>query len=263
METHIGEVFRETRRRREIDFAEVEAATRIRLRYLKAIEAEEWDALPGGVYTRGFIRAYASFLGLDGDRLAEDYRENVEGASREWTPVPGAEQPPGPASTGLRPDRGRRVPFPAWLVAAAVLAVAAIAIVMLPTGGNETGGGGQGSEHGQGVPAQAQGGGKRAVKPGEAPAGVSVSLAASAEVWVCVLDGKGRHLVNGQILEEGAEAGPFRSGSFTVAFGNGEVSMLIDGHEVEIPATSSPLGYSIDSSGELTELSETERPTCT
>jgi hypothetical protein len=38
--------------------------------------------------------------------------------------------------------------------------------------------------------------------------------------------------------------------------------MLIDGKEAEIPATSSPIGYSVDSSGTLTQLSEAERPTC-
>ena len=78
-----------------------------------------------------------------------------------------------------------------------------------------------------------------------------------------MLDAAGKALVDGQILEAGAEEGPFRSGSFTVSFGNGEVSMLIDGREAEIPATSSPIGYAIDSSGSLTELGETERPTCT
>jgi cytoskeleton protein RodZ len=93
--------------------------------------------------------------------------------------------------------------------------------------------------------------------------GVSVELAATAEVWVCVLNAGGRHLVDGLILESGATEGPFRSDSFTLSFGNGEVSMRIDGKQTDIPVTSSPIGYAIDSSGELTELSETERPTCT
>jgi hypothetical protein len=103
-------------------------------------------------------------------------------------------------------------------------------------------------------------------KPKQRPTartGVAVRLAASAEVWVCVLDARGQRLVDGKILEAGAEEGPFHSGSFTVSFGNGEVSMLIDGKEAEIPATSSPIGYSIDAAGALTELSEAERPTCT
>jgi hypothetical protein len=70
-------------------------------------------------------------------------------------------------------------------------------------------------------------------------------------------------LVEGQILEAGADEGPFRSGSFTVSFGNGEVSMLIDGKQADIPPTASPVGYSIDSAGQLTELGDAERPTCT
>ena len=74
MDSGIGAILREARNRRKVELSEVEAATRIRLRYLRAIEDEEWDVLPGGVYTRGFIRTYASFLGLDGERLVEDYR---------------------------------------------------------------------------------------------------------------------------------------------------------------------------------------------
>jgi cytoskeleton protein RodZ len=266
METHIGEVLREARRRRQVEFAEVEEATRIRPRYLRAIEDEEWDALPGGVYTRGFIRTYASFLGLDGERLAEDYRENVEGASREWPPVQGPEPASGSASSRPHQSLGRRrIPAAGWLAVAVVLAIAAIVIVALPTEENGTGESGQSSKPGQTPSSAGAGGGhgQSVDRRSETPSGVSVRLAASAEVWVCVLDGKGRHLIDGKILEEGAEAGPFRSGSFTLSFGNGEVSMLIDGKEAEIPPTSSPIGYSIDSAGELTELSETERPTCT
>jgi len=258
METRIGATFREARRRREIELAEVERATRIRPRYLRAIEAEEWDALPGGVYTRGFIRTYGSFLGLDGDRLAEDYRQAVEGHSREWAPV--AEVvPDGPGRESRISAWGRRgVPAPALLAALAVAGVAALAIVLLPGGSGEGGGSPAGGRSSAGSPASKP----PETKPG-APSGVSVRLSASAEVWVCVLDATGRRLVNGQILEEGAEAGPFHSGSFTVSFGNGEVSMLVDGREAEIPPTASPIGYSIDAGGELVQLSESERPTCT
>ena len=88
-------------------------------------------------------------------------------------------------------------------------------------------------------------------------------LAATGDVWVCLLDANGRALVDGQVLGAGAEEGPFHSDSFTVSFGNGEVSMKIDGQEASIPATASPIGYSIDSSGRLTPLPDSERPTCT
>ncbi len=252
MDGPIGNVFREARNRRKIDLSEVEAATRIRIRYLLAIENEEWDALPGGVYTRGFIRTYAGFLGLDGERLADDYRKSVEGGGRTQA----AEVPAGASKSR---DRRRPLPGAGWIAVAAVILVAVIAIVAIPGGGD--GGGSRGQDASRAGPTRA-GHPPRRRRRRPSGRGVSVRLAASAEVWVCVLDAKGRPLVDGQILETGAEEGPFRSGSFTVSFSNGEVSMLIDGREAEIPTTSSPIGYSIDSSGGLTKLNEAERPTC-
>src|ERR1043166_3411668 len=115
MDGRIGSVFREARNRRKIDLSEVEAATRIRVRYLRAIENEEWDVLPGGVYTRGFIRTYAAYLGLDGERLAEDYRKNVEAGQRDTAPEP---------VTASTPQRRWPLPRGSWLAVPAVLLVA-------------------------------------------------------------------------------------------------------------------------------------------
>lgn len=244
----VGTILREARNRRKVELSEVEAATRIRFRYLRAIEDEEWDVLPGGVYTRGFIRTYASFLGLDGDRLASDYRESVEPWHRSAAPEP---QPAIGSAAG-----GPRGAALAVLAVLAVIAVAVIAIVAIPSG---EGGGGVPAHHRHEVARKA----KQQAKPTpSARTGVTVKLTASAEVWACLLNAKGKAVVDGLILEAGAEEGPFHSGSFTVSFGNGEVKMLIDGREAEIPATSSPVGYAIDSTGKLTELEEAERPTC-
>jgi len=253
MAGRIGSDLQRARTRREIELPEVEAATRIRVRFLSAIEDEDWDALPGGVYTRGFIRTYAAYLGLDGDRLAEDYRREVEG---DTVPRP-AESLPAPQRAG-GVGRGRsRARRPAWIALLAVSALAAIAIFAFPDGGND----GDGTSAGP-----APSGSKRADKaeppPSAVEEGLSMRLTAEGEVWACVLGASGRHLVDGRILSPGAEAGPFRSGSFTLSFGNGEVTMTIDGKQAEIPPTASPIGYAIDSDGRLEELSEAERPTC-
>ena len=251
MDAGIGATLREARNRRKIGLSGVEDATKIRLRYLRAIENEEWDVLPGGPYTRSFIRTYASFLGLDGERLADDYRRDEEGApagDRE----PRAEPPAASSGPRRRPGLSTR----AWTAIVTVGLVAALVAIGLSTGGGSTV---------APVPAHRQRGAfhARAVVPiVRKPPGVSVRLAAGAEVWVCLLDASGRRLIDGQILGAGAQAGPFHSGSFTVSFGNGEVSMKIDGQTAKIPATSSPVGYSIDSSGKLARLSESERPTC-
>jgi hypothetical protein len=248
MDGSIGSVLREARNRRKTDLSEVEAATRIRVRYLRAIENEEWDVLPGGVYTRGFIRTYAGYLGLDGERLADDYRKGVEGGRRA--------EPAAASASAQQPAAGRSVPL-GPLAVVVVLLIAVLAVVAIPGGGGGGGGVGSGARQNQTTAKP----GKRNQARQSSP-GVSVRLAASAEVWVCVVNAKGKPLVDGQILETGAEEGPFRSGSFTVSFGNGEVSMLVDGRKAQIPPTSSPIGYSIDSSGGLTRLDEAERPSC-
>jgi hypothetical protein len=252
MDSGVGTILREARNRRKVELSEVEAATRIRLRYLRAIEDEEWDVLPGGFYTRGFIRTYAVFLALDGERLVEDYRTGVE----RWQRTPAEQTQSQPVGEGA-PRESFGVPL-AGLVVAGVVAVAVIAIVAIPGG---DGGGGNGVP----APANTDRAANDRAEPSPPPApkpGISVELAAGAEVWICLLNGGGKELVDGLILEAGSKEGPFHSGSFTVSFGNGEVTMLIDGREAEIPATSSPIGYAIDSSGKLTELGEAERPTC-
>ena len=69
----IGTSLREARERRRLDFAEAEQATKIRAKYLRALEDEQFDQLPAGTYVRGFLRAYAEYLGLDGDLYVDEY----------------------------------------------------------------------------------------------------------------------------------------------------------------------------------------------
>jgi hypothetical protein len=250
MDTGIGATLREARNRRKLDLSAVEAAIKIRVRYLQAMENEEWDALPGGAYTRGFVRTYASYLGLDGDRLADDYRRAAgptvgDRVPKRVEPVPTAR-------------RGRRPLVSSRLVIAVVCLVLVAVVVAIALAG---GGGGSSSS------STAVSGGKKARKHAQAPAatsepGVAVRLTATAEVWVCLLDAKEERLVDGQILEEGAEAGPFRSKGFEVALGNGSVAMFVDGKRADVPASSSPVGYRVDSGGKLVSLEEGERPSC-
>jgi len=244
--TGIGPTLRQARKRRKVELSEVEATTKIRVRYLRAMENEEWGVLPGDAYARSFLRTYASFLGLDGDRLVDEYR-------RGFAADPA---PRGEAIASPRPSRrGLRLPPRVLATIVSVGLIAVLVAVALSSGGEES------TTPAKHADRQHREGGEAA--QGRAQSGVSVRLAANAEVWVCLLDAGGRRLVDGQILEAGAEEGPFRSGSFTVSFGNGEISMRIDGVEESIPASASPVGYSIDSSGRLRELSESERPTCT
>src|ERR671921_1594935 len=70
----IGAALREARMRQRIDISEIEAQTKIRAKYLRALENEEWDLLPGPTYVKSFLRSYADSLGLDGRLLVEEYK---------------------------------------------------------------------------------------------------------------------------------------------------------------------------------------------
>jgi len=251
MDTGIGPTLREARSRRKIDLSEVEAAIKIRVRYLQAMENEEWDVLPGGAYTRGFIRTYASYLGLDGERLADDYRRT--------TGSPGGERVPKRVEPVPTAGRGRGPLVSSRLVIAAVCLLLVAVVVGIALAG---GGGGSSPS------STTEGGGQKGHKKhAKEPAvtskpGVAVRLAATAEVWVCLLDAKEEPLIDGQILEGGAEAGPFRSKGFEVALGNGSVTMFVDGKQAHVPPSSSPVGYRVDQGGKLSSLEEGERPSC-
>ena len=69
----IGNSLRETRLRQEFDFPEVEHVTKIRAKYLRALEDERFELLPSHTYVKGFLRSYAEYLGLDGQLYVDEY----------------------------------------------------------------------------------------------------------------------------------------------------------------------------------------------
>jgi hypothetical protein len=247
----IGSTLRKARDRRKVELSEVEAAIKIRVRYLRALENEEWDALPGDAYTRGFIRTYAYHLGLDGERLADDYRRTIAPAGEERAP-----QRVEPVPAAVRRD-GSRVSN-RLLIAGVCLALGAV-VVAIALAGEEGDGGGRPAPA---TPEAGEKGVQRGAENVAAKPGVTMRLVASAEVWTCLLDADSKPLVDGEILSEGSEAGPFRSDGFELALGNGSVEMVVNGKPAEIEESSSPVGYRIDSKGKLIALEEGERPDC-
>src|SRR3981081_793887 len=97
----IGTTLREARMRARIDITEVEARTKIRAKYLRAIENEEWDLLPGPVYAKSFLRTYGDFLGLDSRMLVEEFKGRYESRENDSRPI-------APISRDREPTRPRR-----------------------------------------------------------------------------------------------------------------------------------------------------------
>jgi cytoskeleton protein RodZ len=81
----IGNSLREARERRQVEFAQAEQATKIRGKYLRAIEEEQFDVLPSQTYVKGFIRTYADYLGLDGQLYVDEYNSRFV-TGDEWSP---------------------------------------------------------------------------------------------------------------------------------------------------------------------------------
>ncbi len=95
-----GEHLKREREMRGVSLDEISAATRIGTRFLEALENEQWDRLPGGVFNRGFVRAVARFLGLDEESLVAEYalatndrpapvwaaESTAQGSGTQWLP---------------------------------------------------------------------------------------------------------------------------------------------------------------------------------
>ena len=77
----IGGVLQQARHRSGLELREVEQRTKIRIKYLQALEDEDWSELPSTAYAKGFLRTYGELLGLDGEALVDEFRRQVESDS--------------------------------------------------------------------------------------------------------------------------------------------------------------------------------------
>jgi hypothetical protein len=82
----IGNSLREARVRQQLELSEVELATKIRARYLRALEEENFETLPAQTYVKGFLRTYADYLGLDGQLYVDEFNSRY-GDEEEREPV--------------------------------------------------------------------------------------------------------------------------------------------------------------------------------
>jgi hypothetical protein len=124
--TKLGEVLRAAREARFIDLARVERDTKIRVHYLSALERGDYRDLPAGVYTKGFLRNYGLYLGLDPEYLVDLYR--LESGSAVDRPVP----PTRPRPIAAR--QGRSLVVTSGTVWAVILTVAALVFIVYVVG---------------------------------------------------------------------------------------------------------------------------------
>jgi Helix-turn-helix domain len=255
MARKIGKTLEEARLGRGIDLTEVERVTKIRVKFLRAMEEDRWDDLPPPAYARSFLQTYARYLDLDDEALVEEYRETIEPGDAE-EPIPS-----GIIRSGtIGHHRSLR---PIAFVLGGLGAAAGVALIVAAigsSGGSDNGGGN--TTHHKRNPAASTSTGTTSSTTTTAPGSeLSIQLAPTADVWVCLLDDRGRPLVNGEILTTGQTEGPFTATGFDVTFGNGSMQMTVNGEPADIPPSASPINYRISSTG-VKQLSSGSGPSC-
>ncbi|HEY1450281.1 MAG TPA: helix-turn-helix domain-containing protein [Solirubrobacteraceae bacterium] len=272
----IGETLRDARMRARIDVSEIEAKTKIRAKYLRALENEEWGLLPGPTFVKSFLRTYAEALDLDGKALVEEYRLSHERPS-DAALEPIVSRPDsgrgrsgggGRGSAGRSPGGGG--PSRGYL---AIVGVVVLLIVLLIVGliGK---GGGSGSNSGNTSASKSV---DSSNKKSKAHAGthakntsrarssssiVALSLHPSAPIYVCLIGDNGRKAIPGEELQAGTSTPTYHAHRFLLTLGNSSVKLFIDGHERTVPASSQAIGYSITRSGGRKRLTLGNLPTC-
>jgi cytoskeleton protein RodZ len=128
-----GERLKREREKRKITLEEVALATKIGTRYLRAIEQEDFDKLPGGIFNKGFVKAYARHLGLNGNEAVADYEKAFRATHpEELTPVdPDADSRKIMELRAIRVQQERpRIELIPWGKAAVALLVFAFALAV-------------------------------------------------------------------------------------------------------------------------------------
>jgi cytoskeleton protein RodZ len=254
----IGDQLRETRMRNRIDIADVEAATKIRAKYLRALENEEWELLPGPIFVKTFLRTYADYLGLDARILVEEYRARFERpAAQELTPF-------GTSLGGRRTRPRGPVPAPWMVVLVGVIALVGALYLLSLWGGD---------------PPDEQEAGRPATTPESTsePAGdgqkerkreparrtrARLQIQPTGAVSVCLENAAGDALIRNITLQAGQDSETFRTRKrFRVSFGTGEAVMRVDGKAYPV-SDDAPIGYEIRPGRRPRELPEDLRPTC-
>jgi len=255
----IGATLREARMRARIDISEIESETKIRAKYLRALENEEWNLLPGPTYVRTFLRTYAEALGLDARLLVEEYRLRHERVSeQELLPIS-----PGTARAARerrpRPPRFGR----GWAIGIVLLALVG-ALFFLGRASND-------DEPGtETVRTPTTGSNATPARPSSptrprattaVPRTARLRILPTGQVYACLLAADGRRLLDGVLLDADSPRRSFRSRVLRLTLGNGAATLRVNGRSRDVPDVADGIGYRITPRG-ITRLSPGERPTC-
>jgi cytoskeleton protein RodZ len=251
----IGETLRESRMRQRLDIADVEERTKIRAKYLRALENEEFALLPGPTFVKTFLRSYAEVLGLDPHVLVEEYRAGYEPHDDLETQGMGA-TPGGPPP----PPRERRYPGgpPSRATVLGLLAAGVLVLLLVLglTGNDEDGSQrtGQSTDEAEKRPPR-----RNPRRPRPVPTGVTVRVTPSLPTYMCVDNGPGT-----DIVYQGITGDPqtFKGKKIRINLGKSSVELQLNGKPFPIEQTPNAIGYEFSPTGQK-ELPGGQRPCAT
>ncbi len=257
----IGPTLREARLRARIDMSEVENQTKIRAKYLRAIENEEWDLLPGPVYVKSFLRTYGDYLGLDSRMLVEEFKQRYERPNDH-------EMAPPIASLGREREREReRLPrpsLPPWapIAFALVVIVAVLFVVGTVFGGSNKSSNPKGlhsstRRHNASTAAHTQ----TAAAAPKPPQNVTLQLAPTAPVYVCLVQGNGKPLIFEQTFAPGQTIPTYTRHKLLLTLGNASVQMKVNGKPYPVAQSNSAIRFQLTPTSVQT-VPMNQTPTC-
>jgi len=250
----IGSTLREARMRARIDMNEVEARTKIRAKYLRAIENEEWDLLPGPVYVKSFLRTYGDYLGLDSRLLVDEYKRRYERPSdHDMRPI---------STLSRERERAARGPLlPPWAIIAGVLAAVVVALFLIGGGlGGHKSAPPPAGVHANTTPRRKHRRHRTRAVPAK-PTTVKLQLVPTGTVYVCLVDGTGKRLIPGQIFSSGETIPTETASKMLLTLGNNAVQMKVNGAPVTVAASSASIGFLLEP-GATRSLPPSKQPTC-
>jgi cytoskeleton protein RodZ len=246
----IGSSLREARERRGLSYADVEIGTKVRSRYIKALEDERFDILPGPTYTKGFLRAYADYLGLDGNLYIDEFN------SRHHDPRRDPEREIYPRSKARTQRRQRRESNIVLIALAAIVAVSSLvflawdnsqpsATLPIPPASTNTNSSSTGTNANTGNTSGTSTGKTTAKKNHTAQRYTLTIAATGGDSWLTVhkwrIAGPAAVATNGTnlgglTLKDGTSVTVTGLGPLYVALGSpSSVKVTIDGHTVQVP----------------------------
>jgi hypothetical protein len=258
-----------------LDISDFETRTKIRAKYLRAMEEEEWSQLPGYTFAKGFLRTYADMLGLDGRALVDEFkRQHRDPTELDVSPSHGSRGEGSRRTRERSGERGRRTqPLsgprrpPIAVVTIVLVILLAGALYLLGALGKSNNPPTTSSSTLTTPPHTGTSSQSHTTPPPAAPTRVGVRLKPTGRVYVCLVGypltstARARVRLNG-ILTPATREPTYHDNHFRMTLGNNAVTLRVNGHDHTFTASSTAIAVAVSLDGTVSPLAADLAPRC-